>query len=72
MPAFDKDRIVYMSPIKVEKNNTGRCNLKKGERYVIVCAPEITGAKGDFFLSVYFNLPLRDMQIKRIFHPEDK
>ena len=39
---------------------------------MIVCSPEMPGSKGEFYLSVYFNLPLRDMQVKRIFHPDDK
>jgi len=30
------------------------------------------GARGEFYLSVYFNQQLRDVNIKRIFHPEDK
>ena len=54
---FDKNRLVFMSPIKRERENSGRCVLKAGKdkAYVVVCAPEIEGKKGDFYLSVYFN-----------------
>jgi hypothetical protein len=30
------------------------------------------GTRGDFFLSVYFNQQLRDVSVKRVFHPKDK
>jgi hypothetical protein len=72
LTAFDKDKIVYLSPMRCEEENQGRVSLKKGKKYVIVCACENAGKKGEFFLSVYFNQQLRDMQIKRVFHPEDK
>ena len=63
-----------MSPIKRERENSGRCVLKAGEdkAYVIVCTTELEGKKGDFYLSVYFNQALRDVQLKRVFHAEDK
>jgi hypothetical protein len=28
--AFDKDKLVFLSPIKLERENTGRCILKAG------------------------------------------
>ena len=37
----------------------------------MVCSTEIADRRGDFFLSVYFNCPLRDFALKRIFHPAD-
>ena len=61
-----------MTPIKKEKENSGRIKLKAGNVYVIVPSLEIAGGKGDFYLSVYFNQAMRDVNIKRIFHPEDK
>jgi hypothetical protein len=61
-----------MTPIKREKENSGRVNLEKDVAYVIVCSLEMPKAKGDFFLSVYFNQALRDVSIKRVFHPDDK
>jgi hypothetical protein len=61
-----------MSPIKRERENSGRCKLEAGCSYVIVCSCELAGTLGDFFLSIYFNQALRDMEIKRVFHPNDK
>jgi hypothetical protein len=55
LKSFDKDRIVYMSPIKRERENSGRCQLKKGEKYVVVCSAELPGVEGDFYLSIYIN-----------------
>lgn len=72
LESFDKDALVYMSPIKREKENSGRCKLKGGEHYVIVPSTEFAGKKGKFFLSVYFNQRLRDVEVKRVFHPLDK
>jgi len=68
---FDKERLVYLSPIKRERENSGRCTLKGGKQYVIVCSTEMPKVKGRFFLSVYFNQALRDVNIKRVFHPAD-
>lgn len=61
-----------MTPIKLEKENAGRCRLSANHNYVIVCSLEKAGAKNDFFLSVYFDQPLRNVRCKRVFHPEDK
>lgn len=69
---FSKEDLVYLSPLKRERENTGRVNLKKDESYVIVCATEKAGAKAKFNLSVYFNQQLRDVNIMRVFHPNDK
>lgn len=72
LTAFDKEKLVFMTPIKLEKENAGRCKLKAGCNYVIVCALEKAGAKNDFYLSVYFDQPLRNVNCKRVFHPLDK
>jgi len=69
---FDKDNIVFMTPIKLEKENAGRCELKADSNYVIVCSLEKAGHKNEFYLSVYFNQPLRNVNCKRVFHPLDK
>lgn len=66
---FDKDEIKYLSPIKRERENSGRCQLKKNETYVIVCSTEIAGTLGDFQLSIYIDLALRDVEIKRVLLP---
>lgn len=60
-----------MTPIKRERENSGRCALKAGETYVLVPSTEIKGKKGVFYLSCYFNQRLRDVCVKRIFHPLD-
>lgn len=46
--------------------------MKEGETYVIVPSTEKAGTLGEFFISIYVNQPLRDVEIKRIFHPTDK
>lgn len=68
---FDKENLIFCSPIKQERDNSGRVLLKKGSSYMIVCATENSKQKGKFFLSVYFNQALRDVDIKRCFHPAD-
>ena len=64
--------MVFCSPIKRERENTGRVQLLAGQSYVIVCSTEFPKKTGKFFLSVYFDQRLRDVAIKRVFHPEDK
>ena len=66
---FDKNAITYLSPIKRERENSGRCQLKKGESYVVVCSTERPSETGDFSLSIYINLALRDVEIKRVLGP---
>jgi len=68
---FDKDNLTFCSPIKCERENTGRCFLKGGKSYVIVCSTELAKKRGRFFLSVYFNQACRDVDLKRVFHPKD-
>jgi len=69
---FSKEDLVFMSPIKLEKENAGRCLLKADSNYVIVCSLEKAGSKNEFYLSVYFDQPLRNVNCKRVFHPLDK
>lgn len=69
---FDASALKLMSPIKRERENSGRCKLEAEKGYVIVCSTELEDKRGDFFLSVYYNQNLRDVQCKRVFHPEDK
>jgi hypothetical protein len=71
LEAFDKKKSVCISPVKRERENAGRLELKKGQAYVIVPSCETQGTIGDLFLSIYVNCPLRDVQIKRVFHPDD-
>lgn len=53
--AFDKDRIVYVSPIKRERENSGRVQLKAGQKYVIIPSTEIAGNQGDVYMSIYLD-----------------
>lgn len=70
--SFDRQQLVYLSPIKRERENAGRCELKKDETYLIVPSTEKEGIVGQFYISIYINQPLRDVEIKRVFHPKDK
>ena len=72
LKAFDKNSIMYLSPIKRERENPGRCHLEGGETYVIVPSCEIAGKQGEVYLSIYVDQPLRDIEIKRVFHPSDQ
>jgi hypothetical protein len=69
---FDKSILTYLSPIKRERENSGRCDLKGGQSYVIVASTEMCGTESSFHLSLYFNQLLRDVEVKRVFHPKDK
>ena len=55
LKSFDKDNLVVCTPLKRERENTGRCKLKKGCMYILVCSTEKPKQKGEFYLSVYFN-----------------
>ena len=69
---FSKEDLIYISPLKRERENSGRVKLLKNETYVIVCSTEKAGVRAKFNLSVYFDQQLRDVNIKRVFHPNDK
>ena len=69
---FDKSKLVYLSPVKRERENTGRVKLTGGQSYIMVPSCEVEGTLGDVFLNIYINQPLRDCLIKRVFHPMDK
>ena len=56
-----------MSPIKRERENSGRVKLDPNETYIIVPACELKGTIGDFHLSIYVDQELRDCEIKRIY-----
>jgi len=53
--SFDVKNIAYMSPIKRERENAGRVDLKGGQTYVIVAAAELAGTLGQFYVSLYIN-----------------
>lgn len=71
LKAFDKNAKVYISPIKRERENSGRVSLKGGESYVIIPSTEMKGITGEVFVSLYFNQFARDVEVKRVFHPAD-
>ena len=72
LKAFDRNRMVYLSPVKRERENSGRLRLAGGETYIMVPSCEVAGTTGDVFVNLYINKPLRDCLIKRVFHPKDK
>lgn len=55
LKAFDRSKLSFLSPIKRERENTGRCELKGGEKYVIVPACEVPDTEGDFYVSIYID-----------------
>ena len=71
LSAFDKDALRFMSPVKRERENSGRCVLQEGKTYIAVCSTEMEGKTGEFYLNIYLNQALRDVQLKRVFHPSD-
>ena len=48
LDAYDQNKMIYQSPIKRERENFGRCELKAGQTYVIVCSSEVEGVLGEF------------------------
>jgi len=71
LKSFDKDKLQFLSPIKRERENTGRITLKGGIGYVIIPSTEIAGVTGEVFLSIYLDKEMRDVECKRVFHPLD-
>jgi hypothetical protein len=55
LPSFDAKALQLMTPVKRERENSGRLTLEAGCSYVVVCSTELAGSTGEFFLSVYFN-----------------
>lgn len=72
LSAFDKNKAVLISPIKEEKENSGRIKLQAKQIYVLIPSTEIKGMTGEVFISIYINQKWRDVEIKRVFHPADK
>ena len=68
---FDRNKLTLLTPVKRERENSGRCHLKGGETYVIVPCTELPNKEGEFYVSIYVDQPLRDVEIKRVFHPND-
>ena len=53
--SFDRNSLVYLSPIKREVETCGRMKMSGGETYVIVPSNELAGVTGKFWLSLYVN-----------------
>jgi len=68
---FDNKAAKFISPIKRERENAGRLVLKKGKAYVIIPSCETPDTLGEVFLSIYCKCELRDIDIKRVFHPDE-
>lgn len=63
---FDKNKIVYLSPIKRERENSGRCHLQGQTTYVIVPSTEMPEQEGEVYISLYYDLLMREMDMKRV------
>lgn len=72
LPRFEKQLVEYISPVKRERENAGRAKLKGGQAYVLIPACDAPGTEGELYLSIYLSCQLRDVSVKRIFHPLDK
>lgn len=72
LKAFDPFRLKYLSPVKRERENSGRLHLDGGQTYIMVPSTEVKGSLGDVFINIYMNQQPRDVLIKRVFHPKDK
>jgi hypothetical protein len=72
LKAFDKNQLAFLSPIKRERENSGRVKLKGGETYIFVPSCEMAGTVGEFHISMYIDCAMRDVLCRRVFHPTDK
>lgn len=72
LPSFDKALVEYISPVKRERENAGRAKLEGGQAYVLIPACDAPGTEGEVYLSIYLSCQLRDVSVKRVFHPLDK
>ena len=68
---FDKGKLKLTTPIKRERENCAVFNLKQDTSYVIVPSTAAANDVGEFFLSIYINCDLRNIEIKRVFGPGD-
>jgi len=69
---FNKKAVEFISPVKRERENAGRLMLKAGQSYVIIPSCETPDTTGEVYLSLYCKCELRDIDIKRVFHPDDR
>ena len=71
LEAFDQSKLASLSPIQHEREITSRCNLYGEATYIVVPTTELAGTTGEFHLQIYIDQDLRDVEIKRVFHPLD-
>ena len=67
LTSFDKNKLKFCSPIKRERENGGRIKLLEGHSYIIVPSTEKAGQTGEFFLSIYIDNDLKDVDITRVY-----
>ena len=70
LAAYDKP-LMKSSP-KVLHEMSLRLHLKAGTKYVIVPSPRTKGSVGPFFLSLYMDCQLHDVDIRRLNDPTDR
>ncbi len=66
---FDKTKVKGSSPLMRGKEVSMRFHLPKG-KYIIVAACANAGDTGPFYLSLYYNLLMKDAYVKRVDKPE--
>ena len=69
---FVMNRIRAKSIIKEAREVSVRCDMLAGKQYVIVVSTQSTEEVGKFYLSLYFDQKMRDVNVKRIDEPRTK
>ena len=69
MLKYVKDQVIRTEKPTVLHELSMRHNMKAGERYVLIPAPKSKNDRGKFFLSMYFDLPMYEVDIKRLNGP---
>ena len=64
---FDKKKLKFCSPIKRERENAGTIKINQGKSYIVVPSTEKAGQTGNFFLSIYIDNDLKDVDITRVY-----
>lgn len=68
---FDKTAVKGSSVLKEHKEVSLRLTLEPG-RYIIVPCTRNAGEFGEYTLSLYFELDLRDVEVYRVDKPDDE
>jgi hypothetical protein len=67
---FDKTLVKGTSVLKEHREVSLRIKLPKG-KFVIVPSTRNPGEYGEFTLSFYFSLKMKEVSVKRLDHPDD-